>query len=75
MIKLNMLRPICKKPTWTIWFKYEKPDSLINQLELDIKLITPRKDKYVAGFSSESGCLISHPGSSYVKLHGEIYRV
>jgi len=74
MMKINLLKPTPKRPAYDVWFKYEKPDSLIDRLKNDITLITPRNN-FVACFYNEN-CAIPHTtGTQYVMLHGEIYQV
>ncbi len=74
MIKINMMRPKCEFPLhYNLWFKYDEPRTMINQIAEDIALITPRERG--AGFCTEQPCLPQVHGQMFVKLHGEIYSV
>jgi hypothetical protein len=73
MTKINLLHPTIKRPNYDIWFKYEKPESMIDRIAKDMELIRPRGR--ITTFVTECSCLPILLGATYVELHGEIYQV
>jgi hypothetical protein len=74
MTKINLLRPTVHKFNYSIWFKYENPESVIDRIHNDLKLITP-KLRGAAAYTKECCCLPTAHTATYVELHGEIYQI